>query len=195
VDDIPALNEGPPVRRDLPDDLISRLADDDLPQDSDTPPGPADTFLAEVVHELQARVRSGDLKANNTSVTASLRRRHSGPLPPPDDFIIYESALPGSAERILAMAEKEQSHRHEIDRQISRSDVREHRRIGRGQLFGLLVVICCCLVAAFAIYHQQPVVASVVMGTTIVALAGVFAAGRIANTGVVGSAPDTPTVE
>ena len=35
----------------------------------------------------------------------------SGPLPPPTMYREYESALPGSAERILAMVEKEQKHR------------------------------------------------------------------------------------
>lgn len=41
--------------------------------------------------------------------------QYSGPLPDPTSFGKYESILPGSAERILAMAEKEQNHRHQID--------------------------------------------------------------------------------
>ena len=39
----------------------------------------------------------------------------SGPLPDPDSFAKYESILPGSAERILKMAENEQNTRHELN--------------------------------------------------------------------------------
>lgn len=38
----------------------------------------------------------------------------TGPLPPPAMFGKYEELVPGSAERILAMAEKEQSYRIDI---------------------------------------------------------------------------------
>jgi hypothetical protein len=36
----------------------------------------------------------------------------SGPLPPPSQLSAYEQIFPGFAERIMAMAEKEQSNRH-----------------------------------------------------------------------------------
>ena len=39
---------------------------------------------------------------------------YSGPLPPAEQFAAYESILPGSAERILQMAEKQQSHRMQL---------------------------------------------------------------------------------
>ena len=40
----------------------------------------------------------------------------SGPLPPPSIYGEYERTLPGSAERILVMAEKEQNHRTEWEK-------------------------------------------------------------------------------
>ena len=39
----------------------------------------------------------------------------SGPLPLPADFRQYEETLPGAAERILQLAERQQSHRHQIE--------------------------------------------------------------------------------
>ena len=48
------------------------------------------------------------IKAAKTSV-------HSGPLPAPGMFQEYEKVLPGAADRIMAMAEKEANHRHPID--------------------------------------------------------------------------------
>ena len=40
---------------------------------------------------------------------------HQGPLPAPMDFAAYGDVLPDAPERILAMAEKEQEHRHQKD--------------------------------------------------------------------------------
>ena len=38
-----------------------------------------------------------------------------GPLPPPDIIREYESILPGSADRIFALAESEAVHRRELE--------------------------------------------------------------------------------
>ena len=83
-------------------------------------------------------------------VIYSMLERHLsiGPLPPPAVFKAYEEALPGAAERILSMAEREASQRHELERQelaIERAD--RNARIAlmtRGQLLGFslsLVII------------------------------------------------------
>lgn len=45
----------------------------------------------------------------------SRRSIYSGPLPPPGDLSKYEEALPGAADRIIKMAETEQSVRHKLD--------------------------------------------------------------------------------
>lgn len=44
----------------------------------------------------------------------------TGPLPPPVVLEGYEAVVPGSAERIMAMAEKEQDHRHSREDEIVR---------------------------------------------------------------------------
>lgn len=75
---------------------------------------------------------------------------YSGPLPPSSEMRKYEEIAPGSAERILAMAEKEQEHRHaseaqenQVNERIADSDVRAQDasigEIQRGQwmAFGL----------------------------------------------------------
>ncbi|MGL5580535.1 MAG: DUF2335 domain-containing protein [Cetobacterium sp.] len=43
---------------------------------------------------------------------------YQGPLPHPDLLKKFEDITPGAAERILAMAEKEQQHRHELEKEI-----------------------------------------------------------------------------
>lgn len=42
-------------------------------------------------------------------------RQYVGPLPLASELGVDEQILPGAAERILAMAEKEQSHRHQCE--------------------------------------------------------------------------------
>ena len=62
----------------------------------------------------------------------------SGPIPPPNLLKKYDDALPGAADRILSMAEKEQSHRHlSEDKQVDAAS----RDSFLGLLFALIVTI------------------------------------------------------
>ncbi len=66
-----------------------------------------------------------------------------GPLPPASEFGKYDQILPGAAERILLMAEKEQQHRHTLTERHTAiaSEARndESRHVERGQHYGLVV--------------------------------------------------------
>jgi len=46
----------------------------------------------------------------------------SGPMPPPSTLREFESVVPGSAERIVRMAELEQSHRHASENAMLNAD-------------------------------------------------------------------------
>lgn len=50
---------------------------------------------------------------------------YSGPLPKPSDFAAYKETLPSAPERIMTMAEEEQTHRHTLEKQIVGSAARE----------------------------------------------------------------------
>jgi len=73
----------------------------------------------------------------------------SGPLPPPDDLQRYNAILPGAAERILAMAEKQLEARLLIETEESASlrKMNEHdtieanNQITHGQWFAFLICI------------------------------------------------------
>lgn len=47
----------------------------------------------------------------------------NGPIPPPKMLAGYEEALPGAADRILTMAEKQQSHRFLMESEVVRGNV------------------------------------------------------------------------
>ncbi len=59
---------------------------------------------------------------------------HSGPLPHPEILSGYEKVLPGSADRILKMAEKQQDHRTSIENKLVNAE-NQSRLLGLGAGF------------------------------------------------------------
>ena len=49
--------------------------------------------------------------------------RFSGPLPPPETLEKYNQIVPGAAERIIKMAENQQKHRHDLEKNVTDSNV------------------------------------------------------------------------
>jgi uncharacterized membrane protein len=94
--------------------------------------------------ELESIV--GPSKANDAAkrTIAVLHKTEvfSGPLPPPSILEHYDTITPGFADRIVAMAEKEQNHRHSIMAQEQRYNA-EERKFGRwiALCFGLALLI------------------------------------------------------
>jgi uncharacterized membrane protein len=60
---------------------------------------------------------------NNTNTQITAVSSFSGPLPRPEDLAKYNEIVPGAAERILSMAEKEMQHRQEIEKQESKNRI------------------------------------------------------------------------
>lgn len=86
-----------------------------------------------------------------------------GSLVPPDEFAAYEGAVPGSAERILVMAEREQQHRQEqdiADQEASRKFTTRSQYISLG--VSLVSITAAVIVVAI---DGGALVASVLGGT------------------------------
>lgn len=73
-----------------------------------------------------------DQPNRRTSVQASF----AGPLPPPAILDGYEVVVPGAAERILQMAEKEQAQSHALQKSVVAQQILEGR-IARWSAFAL----------------------------------------------------------
>lgn len=73
----------------------------------------------------------------------------SGPLPAPADLEKFNQIIPNGAERILAMAEKEQGHRIEYEKTGLTATVRESRR---GQILGAIISVVAIGGAIFTAY-------------------------------------------
>ena len=99
----------------------------------------------------------------------------TGPLPPPEVLEGYDQIIPGAAERIVAMAEKEQAHSHQMEKDCIRFTVEEEKR---GQRYGLAIAIIAITASLVVSFLGDPVTASVIGGTTVVGLTAAFVVGR-----------------
>jgi uncharacterized membrane protein len=107
-----------------------------------------------------------------------ISRHFSGPLPPPEVLKEYNDILPGLADRIMKMAEKQSTHRQKIEDNVIGSDA---YRANAGLWMGVGVAVLSILAGTYliAIGHDW---AGVSMGTVVVvALAGVFVYGSISR--------------
>lgn len=88
-----------------------------------------------------------------------VRKFHSGPLPPPDDLAEYDRVLPGAAERIFQLAEREQAHRH-----VQEAKMVRHEYAGRyvGQAGALTALVVGFGAVVYCASIGQPITAAVI---------------------------------
>ncbi|MBN1806837.1 MAG: DUF2335 domain-containing protein [Sedimentisphaerales bacterium] len=85
---------------------------------------------------------------------ATIEQRYfAGPLPHPDILDKYNAILPGAADRIITMAEKQAEHRQNIER---RQQTSETVLSFTGQLCALLFVLTTVIGASYCILRGQP---------------------------------------
>ena len=92
----------------------------------------------------------------------------SGPLPSPADLERFDKVIPQGAERILKMAELEQGHRHEYEKEGMVASTKE---AGRGQFLGALVSCLAIGAAAYtASIHAHWAVSTALVGIPVLGL-------------------------
>ncbi len=110
---------------------------------------------------------------------------YSGPLPPASEFAKYNETLPGAAERILAMAEKEQDFRQkqmvkELESKHSLQNSAIHAStefMRRGQLIAAVLAALFFSAAAFLFVKEQYLLGTAIL-LGIAGLAYVFISGK-----------------
>lgn len=84
---------------------------------------------------------SANAKTNKTVISAvSETKQFIGPVPPPEILKNYDVALPGSAERILKMAEDQAHHRQAMEKAMIESEIKDGRL---GMLFAFVLGVGC----------------------------------------------------
>ncbi len=99
---------------------------------------------------------------------------YSGPLAHPSFVKGYEEILPGSAERILAMAEAEGLHRREQEKKVVNCEIRcKVTGLWLGFAIGMLAIAGSCAIAIFS----SPLAGTTLGIGSIASLVGVFVYG------------------
>ena len=104
-------------------------------------------------------------------------RFYTGPIPEPQALAEYERINAGLANRIVAMAEKEQGYRHRIG---NRRNWAQIWITATGQLFGFLVAVMTIGIGGFLLYHDKQLAGftSLVSGVVMLAAAFVYRRNR-----------------
>lgn len=95
----------------------------------------------------------------------------SGPIPPPSMYGEYDRVLPGSAERILSMAEKEQGHRIASEQTALKASVQDSNL---GQWFGFAIAVICIGAGVFLAIKGHTAAACIALGASAIGLVGRF---------------------
>lgn len=99
---------------------------------------------------------------------------YQGPLPLPNHFREYEEILEGSAERLLAMVERQSAHRQLIEKVTIRGD---SARAWVGVFVGGFLALCCVVGGIALVFHGQAAAGATIATASVVGLAGVFVYG------------------
>jgi uncharacterized membrane protein len=142
-----------------------------------------DTRLKEILNKIPAQaleeIVSGIVKEKirqeEELAIKAIYQQFSGPIPPPQILSGYDQVQAGFAERIVAMAEKEQSHRHGLENQALNSSISIQKR---GQIFALLLSLLILAISGFLIYEGKELAGSALAGATLTGLAYIFITGR-----------------
>lgn len=125
------------------------------------------------------------MKTNKQNIQASITQvqQWAGPLPSPDALVKYNEAVPGSAQKIIAMAEKEMEHRHQREDLLLKQENDRTLKVWRlaliSTIFGFASVLILAFLIGFALYIGSD---SIAVGTAIgaiAAVAGLFTFGQI----------------
>lgn len=112
-------------------------------------------------------------EAPDAGLTVRVDQFH-GPLPPPDFFEQYEATLPGAAERILQMAERQAAHRQGAE---TFALARESRRADMGLILGTLAAVAVLALAGYAFFLGEPVIGGLVGVAPIASIVGAYLHG------------------
>lgn len=104
----------------------------------------------------------------------------SGPIPSPQILAGYEQILPGAAERVVAMAEKEQEHRHRMESRMVSGTL---RTVLVGQVLGGALGLVVCTGGTWAIIQGQATGGAVAVVSALASMVGAFLLGRKSQAG------------
>lgn len=131
-------------------------------------------IVANLPAPLQDALHDPRSRAEILSFTAAFAG-WAGPYPPPDLLRGYEHVLPGAADRIIRMAERQQEHRHHLEKTTVEG---ASRRSWWGLWLGFVISVVLLALGTVIILTGHQWAGAAIMGVDVVALAGVFVYGQ-----------------
>ena len=99
----------------------------------------------------------------------------SAPLPPPDLLKQYNEVFPGCAERIVAMAESQSSHRQQVEGKVVGGNVSSQKT---GLWLGFVLALIVILSGTWLVYTGHLAWGAAFTGFPLVSLVSVFVFGK-----------------
>ncbi len=97
--------------------------------------------------------KAKNVKKKNVAVSVEqMSASFSGPLPPPNILSGYEKVLPGSADRIIKMAETQIAHRQGLEKEVIKSNIK-NEKVGMWLAFSLTVLLL--LIGFYLILNEK----------------------------------------
>ncbi len=128
--------------------------------------------------EKNNHLQNNNKDSKQSTLLVERREMFSGPLPHPEILERYNSIVPGSAQKIIQMAENQSAHRIDIEKKVIGSDIRNSHR---GQIFGFIIAITGIISSLILIIRGYTTGGSILGGGTVVSLAAIFVYGARAR--------------
>lgn len=152
-----------------------------------TPPNQAEHLTSEnsialkieeaIEKELEGKVARRDLPTVARKITAiAVSEQFSGPMPHPKHLREYDEILPGSAERILSMAEKNLDHNIAMNSMALGAEIDDAKR---GMLLGAALFAMLILGAFLSLFiTDSEIIPGIFLGAAVIGGVGAFIRGR-----------------
>lgn len=98
-----------------------------------------------------ARQTLQTINTGNSQITAHAAH-FSGPLPPPEILVRYNEAVPGGAERIVAMAESQSKHRQSLEKSVVDTNCSTQ---GTGPVYGFIICMTAIVGGIYLIHSGK----------------------------------------
>ena len=128
---------------------------------------------------LESLEGEADAEAQSDLIARFAQVSYRGPIPPPIILEQYNNVVPGGAERIMAMAEKQAEHRMNLEKSVIESDV---WRSNTGLILGFGAMLFIGLVGLLiATWGQSPMYGAGVITISLASIIGIFVVGKKAQ--------------
>ena len=124
---------------------------------------------------VPGKIQQAEQQIGSLVVQELYQEFHQGPLPPPRQLGQYDQVLPGAAERIMTMAENEQTHRHMNESRLIGGEIRLKFT---GQIAAFAALILMILLVGFMVWSGNPIQAASLGAVMITGVVGLFLAPK-----------------